>query len=88
MQLINVPFSATADSIKNAFGHCGNIVDVRFIIDQRTGKHKGICYIEFDNENEAEKAVASSGVELNQRKVVVSYAKEARSKTNNNNNYY
>ena len=45
-----------------------------------TGKHKGICYVEFATEDEASLAVAKSGFDLNGRRVATSFAKEARPK--------
>lgn len=45
-----------------------------------TGKHKGICYVEFATEEEAARLVAKSGFELSGRRVATAFAKEARPK--------
>jgi len=46
-------------------GNCGSIRDIRIIKDPRTGKSKGVAYVEFYTQESVVKAIAMNGRELN-----------------------
>ena len=54
----NLPWSATADSIKELFAPFGEIVQVDLIIDRDTGRSKGFAFVTYKNEADAAKAIA------------------------------
>jgi len=45
----------------NFFSHVGQVEDIKLIRDQRTGKSKGLCYVEFYERESILKAVGLSG---------------------------
>ena len=45
----NLPFSATEDSLKEAFSRFGTVESVSIITDRYTGQSKGFGFIEFAN---------------------------------------
>jgi RNA recognition motif-containing protein len=52
----NLPFSSTQTEIAELFGHHGQVNSVNLIYHRETGRPKGFCFIEMDEEG-AEKAI-------------------------------
>lgn len=52
----NIPYSATDDTITEIFSPYGELVSVRVITDKRTGRSKGIAFVEFAEEADAKRA--------------------------------
>lgn len=50
---------------------CGKIRDIRIIRDSRTGKSKGVAYVEFFSVESVNKAIGQSGKELDGQKVKI-----------------
>jgi RNA recognition motif-containing protein len=44
----NLPFSATADSIRQAFEAFGTVHDVTLVTDRDTGRSRGFGFVEMD----------------------------------------
>lgn len=66
----NLPYSATADDLKELFE---SAVDVR-LPQSQSGSNRGIAYIEFKTEAEAEKMMEEAqGAELQGRSIMVDY---------------
>uniref|UniRef100_A0A096MGR1 Nucleolin n=1 Tax=Poecilia formosa TaxID=48698 RepID=A0A096MGR1_POEFO len=66
----NLPYSATTDDLKEVFE---SAVDVRLPQGQ-TGSNRGIAYVEFKTEAEAEKMLEEAqGAELQGRSIIVDY---------------
>lgn len=53
----NLPWKATEDTLKEAFGAYGDVVSVKIITDKFTGKSKGFAFVEMSNDLEAEAAI-------------------------------
>merc|ERR1711970_1097833 len=58
-----VPESATEDSLKKAFGECGEIDRLRLPLNEE-GKPKGIAFIQFKDKDSCDKAVAMTDTEM------------------------
>jgi RNA recognition motif-containing protein len=73
----NLPFSATEDEIRSAFGAHGGVSSVNVIMDRETGRPRGFAFVEMDDERGAEAAIrALDGSQLGGRSLKVSEAQE------------
>ena len=72
----NLTFDVSEDDLREAFEQFGEITEVRMIMDKRSGKSKGFCFIEMPSKDEAEKAIEEmNGKEFKGRDLNVSEAK-------------
>jgi RNA recognition motif-containing protein len=75
----NLPYSATEDELRAAFGAHGAVGSVKIVMDRDTGRSKGFGFVEMPNSSEAEQAIrAIDGSDLGGRNLRVN---EARPKT-------
>ena len=72
--LANLPFKINDDEIRNFFQKCGEITDIKILLNDE-GKSKGVCFLEFEDSEAAENAVSMNGEELNGRKIKVEMSK-------------
>jgi RNA recognition motif-containing protein len=78
----NLPYSATEQSLREAFAPSGTVDTVSVITDRDTGQSKGFAFIEMSTDQEAQAATqAMNGKMLDGRQIKVNEAKpkEARS---------
>lgn len=69
-------WTTTKDGLTDYFSQFGNVVDAVVIMDKYSGKSKGFGFVEFETEEEAEKAkTEADGKELDGRAINVDYAK-------------
>lgn len=72
----NLPFSATEEAVKELFSQYGEIVSVRIVTDQATGRSRGFCFIEMEN---ADRAIAElNETEFEGRSLKVNEAHERK----------
>ena len=75
----NLPYSATQDSLQDAFSQCGTVESVSVITDRDTGQSKGFGFVEMSSDSEAQKAIQDmNGKDIDGREIKVN---EARPKT-------
>ncbi len=75
----NLPYNTSEDDLKELFGAHGTVASVSLINDRETGRSKGFGFVEFENDDEAKKAIdALHGQDFGGRALVVN---EARPKT-------
>ena len=73
----NLNYATTEETLKNAFAQFGEILSVVVIKDRFTEQSKGFGFVEFADDNAAEKAIASlNGRELDGRKIRVNIAED------------
>ena len=80
----NLPFSATEDSLKEAFSKFGTVETVAIITDGETGRSRGFGFVELASDQEAAEAVGkmnSSEMDGRTLKVSIALAKEPRGGT-------
>lgn len=72
----NLSYSMTNEELSNAFSQCGEVVSVKIIMDQATGRSKGFAFVEMAEEDGAQKAIEQlDGKDLAGRTLRVSEAK-------------
>lgn len=72
----NLPYSATADRLREVFSQFGEITDCVVITDRHSGRSKGFGFVEFANEEDAQKAVdGMHGKDMDGRNIVVNVAR-------------
>jgi len=75
----NLPYKITSDELNSLFSEFGDIVDAVVITDRASGRSKGFGFVEFADEAAAQKAVdAMNGKEMEERKLVVNFARPPR----------
>ncbi|MCR5218502.1 RNA-binding protein [Treponema sp.] len=78
----NLNFITTEDSLNAAFSKFGQINSVTIIKDRDTNQSKGFGFVEFENDEDAEKAISvMNGKEFDGRKIRVSLAEEKKRRT-------
>jgi RNA recognition motif-containing protein len=72
----NLPYSATEQSLREAFAASGTVDSVSLITDRDTGQSKGFAFVEMSSDREAQAATeAMNGTMLDGRQIKVNEAK-------------
>lgn len=72
----NLPFSVSEDQLTELFAQYGELTNVKLIIDRMTGRSRGIAFVEFASQDQAQAAMeALNGFELDGRALVVNVAR-------------
>jgi RNA recognition motif-containing protein len=72
----NLPYSATEESLTNAFSECGSVQSAKVITDRETGRSKGFAFVEMSTPDEAQQAISRfNGTNMDGRAMNVSEAK-------------
>lgn len=74
----NLAFSTTKEDLEAAFSVYGTVGEVKIPIDRDTGRVRGFAFVTFDSQQDAEKALAMDGQELNGRPIRVNVAQEKK----------
>ncbi|MBN1163690.1 MAG: RNA-binding protein [Candidatus Krumholzibacteriota bacterium] len=71
----NLPFSSTDESLNQLFSEYGTVNSARIIKDKFTDRSRGFGFVEMENDDEADKAIAeANGKEVDGRTIKVSEA--------------
>ncbi len=80
----NLSFSATNESLSQAFSKCGTVQSAKVIMDRDTGRSKGFAFVEMSTSEEGLNAIAKlNASELDGRAMNVSEAKPMVARDNN-----
>jgi RNA recognition motif-containing protein len=72
----SLPFSATEEQLRALFEPFGAIASIRVITDKFTGRSKGFAFIEFETDEDAQKAIeGTNGHDMDGRALVVNEAR-------------
>ena len=72
----NLAFAATEDDVREAFGVHGSVGSVQIITDRDTGQSRGFGFVEMDDDDAAEQAIAAiNGSDIAGRNVIVNEAR-------------
>jgi len=73
----NLPFSATTETLRDAFAAAGEVTDVHIVMDRESGQSRGFAFVTMGNAHEATKAISSmNGAMLEGRALRVNEAEE------------
>ncbi|MFH2019766.1 MAG: RNA-binding protein [bacterium] len=78
----SLAWATTDDSLKQFFSQAGTVVSARVITDRATGRSKGFGFVEMSSEEEAQKAIALAGQDLEGRAIVVNEARPMEPRDN------
>jgi cold-inducible RNA-binding protein len=72
----NLPYSLTEQELTDLFSQHGEIVDIKLIVDRMTGRPKGIAFVEYATEEQAQAAIeALHNYEIDGRAIIVNVAR-------------
>ena len=72
----SLAYATTDDSLKAFFEQVGVVASARVITDRESGRSKGFGFVEFENEDDNQKAIDQlNGQELDGRAIAVSVAR-------------
>ncbi|MDP2630982.1 MAG: RNA-binding protein [Candidatus Uhrbacteria bacterium] len=72
----SLSWDTTDDSLRQAFSQAGNVLTANVISDRFSGRSRGFGFVEYDTEDEANKAIEMwNGKELDGRPIVVNLAR-------------
>lgn len=75
----NLSYTVTTDELRKLFTEFGEVVDATVITDKMSGRSKGFGFVEYGEEEMAQKAVDEmNGKEVDGRKLVVNFARPPR----------
>jgi RNA recognition motif-containing protein len=70
----NVSFDTTDEHLRKLFSSVGKVTGIRMVTDKETGRPRGFCFVEFEDDQTALSAIRNlNGQELNGRKLRVGY---------------
>lgn len=73
----NLSFSSTEQTLRDAFGAYGAVVDVHLVSDRMTGQSRGFGFVTMGSRDEAESAIQGmNGTDLDGRALKVNEAEE------------
>lgn len=73
----NLAFHTAEDTLRQAFAACGEVTEVRLIIDRETGRSRGFAFVTMATPDDAQKAIAQmNGTNLDGREVRVREAED------------
>ncbi|EDO34879.1 predicted protein [Nematostella vectensis] len=83
-----VPPSMSQEDIKKIFGTVGNVTSCKLIRDRATGQSLGYAFVNYDNPDDANKAVREmNGARLQNKTLKVSFARPSSTEIKNANLY-
>ena len=71
----NLSYDASSEDLQSLFCDCGEIKEVKLIVDHSTGRSKGFGFITFATAEGASDAIKHNGTEIQGRQIRVSPAK-------------
>jgi RNA recognition motif-containing protein len=84
----NLPYSATEQSLREAFAPSGTVDTVSIITDRDTGQSKGFAFVEMSSDSEAQTATqAMNGKMLDGRQIKVNEAKPRENRSGGGGGY-
>jgi RNA recognition motif-containing protein len=84
----NLPYSATDQSLNDAFASHGGVTSARIIMDRDSGRSKGFGFVEMTTDSDAQRAIESlNGSNMDGRALNVSEAKPQAPRENRNGGF-
>lgn len=84
----NLPYSATDQSLMDAFSQCGTVETAKVIMDRDSGRSKGFAFVEMSSSSEAAASITKlNGTHIDGRAINVSEAKPPVPRDNGRSRY-
>ena len=81
-----LPFSVNDNELEEMFAQYGSVASAKVITDRETGRSKGFGFVEFQEDDDAKKAVQElDGSEVGGRKIAVNEARPREEKPRGGN---
>jgi cold-inducible RNA-binding protein len=75
----NLSFHTTEDVIQSAFAQCGEVTEVKLMLDRETGRSRGFAFVTMGSSEAAKAAIEKmNGADLDGRPLRVNEAEERR----------
>jgi RNA recognition motif-containing protein len=71
----NLPYNISDDQLRDMFARFGDPDSARVITDRDTGQSKGFGFVEFSNDEQAQKALSLNGTDFGGRSLKVNEAR-------------
>lgn len=72
----NLPFTATDDEVRSLFSKHGTVHTVKRVLDNVTGKPRGFCFVEMENNAAHTAILALNGSDFGGRSLRVNEARQ------------
>jgi RNA recognition motif-containing protein len=73
----NLAFHTTEDELQRTFARCGNVSEVKLVLDRESGRSRGFAFVSMATDDEANTAIQElNGAELDGRALKVNVAQE------------
>lgn len=77
----SLAWATTDDSLQAHFAQCGTVSSAKVVTDRDTGRSRGFGFVEFEDDNEADTAIAKlNESELDGRQITVNEARPREDK--------
>ncbi len=84
----NLPYSATDQTLADAFSQCGTVETAKVIMDRDSGRSKGFAFVEMSSSSEAQASISKlNGSQIDGRAINVSEAKPQAPRDNSRSRY-
>lgn len=84
----NLPYSATDQTLVDAFSQWGTVESARVVIDRDSGRSKGFAFVEMSSSDEAAESISNlNGTQMEGRAINVSEAKPQAPRDNSRSRY-
>lgn len=84
----NLPYSATDQTLVDAFSQWGTVESARVVIDRDSGRSKGFAFVEMSSSSEAAESISNlNGTQMEGRAINVSEAKPQAPRDNSRSRY-
>jgi len=84
----NLPYSATDQTLADAFSQCGTVASAKVIMDRDSGRSKGFAFVEMSSPSEATASIDQlNGTQMDGRAINVSEAKPQVPRDNDRRRY-
>ncbi len=82
----NLSFSTSDEAVRAAFSEYGEVKSARVIVDRETNRSRGFGFVEMENDQEAQAAMAAlNGTDLDGRTLNVNEARPREPRPQRNN---
>jgi RNA recognition motif-containing protein len=77
-------YCTTENSLFDLFSQAGQVIDVKMIVDQHSGRMRGFAFVEMATNEESNSAIEQfDGYNLDGRNIVVNFARDKRTQSHN-----